>query len=367
MLLLGALSASCKTSTEDERRAETGEAKPPAKIGLQCKAVGEADSAQRQAVEGAARSAYETLMRSDFDAMWSMLHPQAQRGQGKEPIVEALRSMRARLGDATAEPKLEWAYTVGVDGGANDLARVQCGPEGEMESLTMMANAGGEDLAVASLWTPGMPYSYTTTVTLRKRGPSWRLVGVHVSPSAYRGKTAADFFRVAEQFDERGRSVTAFLALGVARTLSGRGSSVTTVLRERIDQNLDALEKSPGYTKELGTWTVDDRSYVVHGFGLAATQSDLSVVVQYVTPGGLVRETLEQEADQLIAHMRTRYPELRGLFDAVVFEAYREAPTEKDAEYDAYRIARYLDPSRAVAAKDAPQPSADGKTADQAG
>jgi hypothetical protein len=280
------------------------------------------------------------------DGLFEALHPQASRGQAREPIVEAFRSMRGRLGPRTTLPRPEWLFFVDVTGGTNDLARVQCGEPDAVDSLTLMTNAGGEDVAVVSMWSKGDPYAHTTTITLRRRGDAWRLVGIHVSPAAYRGRTALDFLETAEQLQQKRRPVGAFLALGAAETLSNRGSAVTTGIRQRAEQGRAAVESSAALSSELGTWTIDGRSFDVQGFGLAATASDLSAVVKYVTPGGLVRETLDQEADLLIAHVRARYPELASVFDAVVFEAYAEPPTAPNRQYDAFRVARFFDPSR---------------------
>jgi hypothetical protein len=46
-----------------------------------------------------------------------------------------------------------------------------------------------------------------------------------------------------------------------------------------------------------------------------------------------------------VEEVRRRFPELAAHFDAIVLEAYAEAPSEPGKSYEAYRVVRYLDPA----------------------
>jgi hypothetical protein len=263
--------------------------------------------------------------------------------------MEAMRAAGNRLSGAKGAPTLEHVHFVDVHGGASALTKVQCGDENDPGAFELLANAGNEDLAIATFITQGDPFAFATTLQLRRRGDAWRLLGVQAMPAGYRGKGPEAFEALGEALTKDQKTLAGYLALAVAAQLSARGSAVKPARQARIEQKLAALEASPLFKAELGAWHVGEKTYEVAGITLASTKSDLSPVIKYVTPGGLIRDVLDNEADQLLAHVKGRYPEIARNFDAVVFEAYAEAPTEPNREYEAYRVARYFahDPSAA--------------------
>jgi hypothetical protein len=283
------------------------------------------------------------LRTGDHQAIWQGLHPQAQRADGQQAFMEALSGMRSRLSEAEPAATIDDVHFVDVHGGVNDLARVQCETRpGDPNGFSMLLNAGDEDVGVVNFEIAGEVFSYAATVQLRKRGEAWRLVGIQVNPASYRGRSAAAFETMADAYARQQKIVAAYLALGVAQTLSSRGS-LAGALKERVNTKLEKLRNDQLLEAQLGVWEIDGKSYDMQAVALASTRSDISAVFKYVTPGGLVAESLEQEANALLAHVKARFPELTEQFDAVVFEAYAEAPDEPGKRYDAYRVARYLD------------------------
>lgn len=355
VLLTVSLLLACKSESEAERAkaSQAGASAAEAKIAVACQGKDDLDPAVREAVQTAARAHVDALRKGDLEGLWASLHPQAKGDSQKEPFLQSLSAMQQRLAAVQGEAELEQLWVVDVSGGVNDLARVSCGGE-DAPTLQMMANVGGEDLAVASFLSAGDPFTQATTVQLRKRGELWRLVGIQVNPATYRGKSAVDFFALADEYAKKKQAIPSYLMLGVAQTLATRGAALRTPLEERIAAALKVVAKDPLFQQETGEWTIGGETFDIQGVSLAATQSDLSPVVKYVGQGGgLVPELLGRDADKLMDHVRTQYPGLAEQFDAVVFEAYAKRPTEPGESYDAYRIARFFDPSR-----DEPPPAA---------
>lgn len=304
------------------------------------------DPAIREALQTRALAVHRALREGDDEALWDQLHPQARRDDQREAYLSALGSMRSRLAPAPGEPRVERTGRVDLSGGANALARVECGAEDDPDRFTLLTNAGGEDVAVVWLRSGPAAQALATTVQLRRRGEQWRLVGIHVSPLTYRGKDAAAYEQMADVHMSQQRVVVAHLLLGLTRILSDRGASVKTPRHERVSQKLAAIERDQLFAAETGTWTLGDAHFRIQALSLVPTVSDISPVFEYISPQGLVADLLDRDADLLVAEVRRRFPELSQHFDAVVFEAYAEVPDEPGQSYQAFRVVRYLDPSR---------------------
>jgi len=316
---------------------------PAKKIAVECRASGSLDLAQRESLERVATTVVVELRAGHFDGLWGFLHPQARNDDQREPFMRALEGMRSRLVDVHDAPRVESLHVVDVEGGANDLAQIHCGAgKDDPRGFVWLANVGGEDLAVVTVRATGEAFRYAVTVQLRQRGDAWHLVGIHVDPAAFRERTAVDFERSSDELARAGKPLAAFLALGVAQTLADRGESITSVDEGRIGDKLAALQKSAPLVAQMDGWSVGTTEFDLHGVTLAATRTDISPVVKYVTKVGLDRSKLDPEVDQLVAHVRTAYPEIAQSFDAIVFEAYAEPPLEPGKAYDAFRVARTL-------------------------
>jgi len=318
-------------------------------IAVQCQSGEAIDAAVRAAVEEQARSLHRALREGRSEALWDELHPQARREDQHAPFIEALEAMEGRLEGTTTEPALEGVHLVDLRGGTNGLAKVQCGADDDPERFTLLVNAGDEDVAVVVLRaegprTPQGPASLAVTVQLRRRGEHWHLLGIQVNPTAYRGHDAAAYEALADLAMGQKKVVLAYVLLGLAQTLSERGASIASATHERIEEKLAAIAHDRLFTAELGVWTLGDARFRIEGLSLVATRQDVSPVIKYVSPQGLVEELLDRDADVLVDEVRRRFPELAVHFDAVVLEAYTEPPTESGKRYEAYRKVRPLAP-----------------------
>jgi hypothetical protein len=346
-LLLAATLVACSTETGTPADATPAAAAERANqaIAAQC-AMGDAiEEPVRAAVEGQAKTLYQALREGRTNTLWDELHPQARREDQRQPFMEALAAMTGRLDATTGEPTLERVYRVDLRGGSNSLARVQCGEPEDPERFTLMVNAGGEDVAVVVLRATEGRDALATTVQLRQRGEHWHLLGIQVNPTSYRGKGAEAYEALADFAMGQQKVVLAYLLLGLSQTLSDRGASVESATHQRIEEKLAAIGRDRLFSAELGIWTLGDAHFRIEGLSLVSTREDISPVIKYVSPQGLVQELLEGDADALVEEVRRRFPELAAHFDAVVFEAYTEPPTAPGKRYDAYRMVRYLDPA----------------------
>ena len=342
-LVLALLLPACGRADEEggESPKET-EAREAEKVAARCAPSESMTPEDREAAESAARAVFEQLRSGQLDALWDAVHPQARQDDQREAFQGALASMQRRLEGADAEAQLVSTHFIDIKGGASALARVRCGAQGDPEAFTLITNAGDEDVAVVVLRSHGVPFGYATTVQLRRHGRGWKVLGVNVGLHDYRGRNAADYERLADAYVTQRRTVEAYLVLALAEQLANRGASLKLDRALTITDKVDAVANSKEYQQQLGVWEVGGRSYDIQGFSVTATQSDLSVVVKYVTPTGLIQEVLDQEADALLGHLEMQHPELAKRFDAVVFEAYdsEAGATKPSGEVQAYRTAR---------------------------
>jgi len=322
--------------------AGSADAAAAAKVGASCQATTTLPDAEREAIHETAQTAFTRLRGGDLDTLWSSLHPQARREDQREAFTTALASMQRRLESGAETAAVTDAYAVDIRGGASALARVRCGAPGDPAALTLITNAGDEDVAVVNLMTGGDPFGFATTVQLRRHADAWRVLGVHVGLAAYRSRGADDYERLADAYVKQRRVIEAYLVLALAEQLANRGGSVKLDRALAIADKLDAVGNSKEFQQQLGVWEVGGRRYDVQGFSVTATQGDLSAVIRYVTPTGLIQEALDQEADALLAYLGMQHPEIAKRFDAVVFEAYESeaAAGAPGSEVKAYRTAR---------------------------
>ena len=340
----------CKTTDESEERARTAaEAKADGNaISAVCREGDDLSPELQDELTTAAREVHAALVAGEVDDVLQSFHPRTRAGQDEQALLDALRGMSARLAQVDAKSSTYDRVTlVEVSGGVSDLTRTICEGTASQGHVTMLLNAGDEDVALVTMKSPGDPIGYTTALTLRKHGEKWSTVAVHVGPHSYRGRSSEDLESMGATLVRGGKRVPAFILFALARTLSDRGAGVRTQARDRLDEKLAKLEKDPGLKSELGTWSLGGQSFELDSLSLVATKSQISPVVHYRSPGGLVPEHLEREGDLLLSELGRRYPELAEMFDAVVFEASVEKPGGDAKTYDAYRLVRFFtrDPS----------------------
>jgi hypothetical protein len=315
-------------------------------IAVQCTSDDAIEAPVRAALEAQARALHQALHEGRTERLWDELHPQARRDDQREAFMQALAAMSGRLEGSPAEPAVERMHLVDLRGGTNGLARVQCGEQNDPERFTLLVNAGDEDVAVVVLRAPLGPTTHAVTVQLRRRGERWHLLGIQVNPTTYRGKDAAAYEALADLAMGQKKVAFGYLMLALAQTLSDRGASITSATHERIEAKLAAIAREGLLPADLGVWTLGEARFRIEGLSLVSTREDVSPVIQYVSPQGLVEDLLDRDADVLVDEVRRRFPELGVHFDAVVFEAYAEAPSEPGKSYQGYRVVRTLDPSR---------------------
>ncbi len=311
-------------------------------VGASCVATSTLEPEPAALIHEAAQTVFRLLRSGEHDTLWKALHPQARREDQREAYQASLASMQRRLQGGSQTATVAHGFFVDIQGGVAALTRVVCGEANDPERLTLITTAGDEDLAVVTLASGGDPFGFATTVQLRRSAKAWRVVGVHVGLDTYRGRNAADYERLADAYVKQNRIVEAYLVLALAEQLAARGSALKLDRELAIANKLEAVADSREFQQTLGVWEVGGRRYDIQGFAVTATQSDLSAVVRYVTPTGLIKEALEQEADALLGHLTMQHPEIAKRFDAVVFEAYDSegAASEPGSEVKAFRTAR---------------------------
>lgn len=313
-------------------------------IAVECKTDDAIAAEQREELESRAKELHTALRTGELEKLWDDLHPQARRDDQRELFMEALAGMEQRLQITPMLVNVERVHHVDLKGGSSDLAQVKCG-EGDSR-YTLLVNAGDEDVGVVILRSPAPHTEHVTTVQLRRRGDRWRLLGIQVNPSRYRGKNAAAFEELGDGFMRTQKVVMGYFMLGLAQILSGRGAAVESIHHQRIEDKIAAITRDQLFKAEMGTWALGDDRFTIEGLSLIATRQEISPVIKYVSPQGLVKDLLDRDADKLIEEVRRRFPELSEHFDTVVFEAYAKTPEEAGENRQAYRLVRFLDPDK---------------------
>lgn len=348
LLLAAAMLQACSAEPDPPAASDPAVASEAAaqRIAVECTVDDDIDAELRGEIDARARALLQNLRDGKVDELWDQLHPQARDEAQREAFGEALRAMRQRLAATPGQTQVQRIQLVKVSGGANALAKVECGAVDDPERFTLLVNAGDEDVAVAILRSTMGLAETATTVQMRRRGDRWRLLGIQVNPSRYRGKSAAAYEIAADVYMRQRKIIVGYLLLGLAQTLSDRGAAVESVMHDRIEEKIAAIQRDQLFELDTGTWTLGDDRFEIEGVSLVATREDISPVIKYVSPQGLVQDLLDRDADKLIEEVRRRFPDLGKHFDAVVFEAYAEAPDEPGKSYEAFRKVRYLDPSQ---------------------
>ncbi|MCA9656218.1 MAG: hypothetical protein H6712_15330 [Myxococcales bacterium] len=345
-VLLSVLLLACSAEPDTAPTTKTDAAERSQTISVECKSDDAVDATVREEVETRARALLQDLREGRLDPLWEELHPQARNEGQREAFMEALRAMQQRSAMTPGESVVDRVHLVSIEGGSNDLAKAQCGAPDDPDRFTLLVNAGDEDVAVVILLSARGTVETATTIQLRKRGDRWRLLGIQVNPSRYRGKGAAAYEIAADVYMRERKVLVGYLLLGLAQTLSDRGAAVESALHDRIEEKIGAIQRDKLFERETGTWTLGDARFQIEDVSLVATGAEISPVIKYVSPQGLVKDLLDQDADALVEEVRRRFPELAKHFDAVVFEAYAESPKEPGRSYQAYRVVRYLDPTQ---------------------
>ncbi|MBL4684780.1 MAG: hypothetical protein JKY37_09345 [Nannocystaceae bacterium] len=314
-------------------------------IAVSCAMDDAIEAKERIALVARARELLAALREDQHGALWEALHPQAKHPEGERAFLDTLAILAGRVKDAPPGESAVEAVAFGhVSGGVNDLARLLC-REGDKTdgppALTLLVNAGDEDIGYVSLIIPGPVYEHTAVIKLRKHD-TWRLLGIQVHPSRFRRRGATEWISVAGKLRRASKLVPAYAALAMAGAMASRGPSVSTPISAAIEEDLVRLREHPLFVAETKAWVIDGQDFNLHGLSLAATQSDVSLVVKYVNRGGLVEELVGRDADKLMDHVRTQYPDLRDIVDAVVFEAYATPPSKAGETVDAFRVARFF-------------------------
>jgi len=354
---LAALAAVCLSAqiscTQDEAVEATPSAPPPVQraasgdqaIVVKCALDDAIEPEVRRAVVQQANTFIAQLRDGRHDTIWDALHPQAQRPEDRQAFLETLVNLQGRLESASqGQTQVERVALGSIAGGVNDIARVVCRDADKADgppALTLLANAGGEDIAYVSVLIPGPVYEHAAVVQMRKRD-RWHLLGLQVHPSRFHGKSAVDWVKMASSLRQAQKLVPSYAALAMAGAMASRGASVTTPISVAIETDLQTMRDQPLFIAETKTWTVDGQDFNLHGLSLASTQTDVSLVVKYVNEGGLVEEFVGRDADKLMEYVRAEYPELKDIVDAVIFEAFAKAPEAAGPTIQAYRVARFF-------------------------
>ncbi len=318
----------------------------PGTIAVSCLRDDAIEAATRTAVQTQALALHEALRSGQHETLWNELHPQARRDDQRAQFMEALGGMQQRLEQTPGRATISRMLWVDLSGGANSMAKVQCGKPDDADGYSLLVNAGGEDVAVVIVHAREGDTETATTIQLRHRAGSWRLLGIQANPSRYRGRDAAEFEQLATAYMAQQKVVPAFWVLGVAQMLSDRGASVESARHDRIASKLGAIARDQLFEAETGTWTVDGQNFSIEGLSLVSTRDGISPVIKYVSPQGLVEDLLGLDANALVSEVVRRFPETPEYFDTVVFEAYARAPDEPGKDYEAFRLVRYFDPAK---------------------
>ncbi len=202
--------------------------------------------------------------------------------------------------------------------------------------------AENESVAVVLFESPGDPMARVIAIQLRKTEERWNLSAIHVSDSAYNGKSASDYADHSEAFAKQGDSLGQYLSLLMAANLSKSAPFWVPSQSLRYEQDLKTLFQTTQMQQLISKWITNDGPFTIIGVSLISTLSDITPHVKYLSHGVLEEQQIGIEAEFLAEYVRTKHPSFNICFENVLFDAYEELPVDPQKKYSSFRVVKKI-------------------------
>ena len=304
-----------------------------------CEDKDEIDAIEYESIRSASFGVLEELSSGMHEDLWQQAHPIMKDSVPEGEFATGLEQVKAQLTDIGNANILD-TRLIRMFGGTRTVHEVICGVL-DVDSPKHLRVIVPEDVkifAVCIIEIPGEPIAYTLSIHLAKDEGRFKLVQFSVNPSSYKGANASHYVGVAEKWIASDRLFSGWLAYSMAERLSYLGPGLKTGTFIQVNQQLSALKKNKRLQNEQANWDLGGVEYKILGIGLIGTLSDISPLISYLSHKELGAGTTDLEASSLMDYLEKKYPELNAEFDAVLFQAYSETPSDPHRSYPVFRV-----------------------------
>ena len=295
-------------------------------------------------IESTSKELLQNISESNFDEVWSQSHPLLQKQLSKEQFTQAMKDFRLRLGEAEGIEIVDGRFAT-IDGAKTANRNIICGGVSveEPNHLRIQVQIPTERVAIAILRVPGEPIERQVSIQLAEDNGMYKIAGLNITSAIYKGKDATHYAEIGAGWIDEGKHLAGYLAYAMAQNLSHRGGFLQTGQNIILTEKFLSLNRDEKIQNNLGNWKVDGNNYQIVRVSLIETLGDISPHIAYISNENLDEKVTSVEAHQLMQFVEEEHPELSEEFDAILFEAFSEMPTDPNKSYPSYRVPIYFE------------------------
>ncbi|CAB1056742.1 hypothetical protein D1BOALGB6SA_1481 [Olavius sp. associated proteobacterium Delta 1] len=307
--------------------------------GFICKDWHEIDVDQKQEIESTSNSMLEMLLSNEGNKLWNLTHPATQKAITKPAYITSVENVHNRLSGIN-NAKLADGRLISVVGHKSSPGQVICGSvdQNSPEHLRIVTFPSMKKIVATITEIPSQPIGRVVSLMMAEHNSRLKLVHFMITSRSYHGKLAEYYEKIANNWISKGEIISGYLAYAMDYRLNYLGPNIQTGKFINARERLTNLLKDKELKNSLKSWTLPDGKYQIFGIDLIETLNDISPRVRYLSMKKLGADTTPIEATALMTYFKEKCPELGKEFDAVLFEAYSEIPSDPNKNYQTYRV-----------------------------
>ncbi|MGB8644594.1 MAG: hypothetical protein WCF84_05105 [Anaerolineae bacterium] len=282
---------------------------------------------------------------SQFAQVWANAHSQLKKTVAQQDFEKQSQDVQLRL-RSLEQAQLVDARLIEFSSVGGQSAQVACGSVDPKAPnyLQVQVVPGSLRQAVALVELPHEPMRYVASLQLAEEAGVFKLAGLTMNPSSYKGKAAKDYAQSAEDMLGQHKLLSAYVDSATAALLARLGPTLHSSQEIQLNARYAEIEKNQELKPELTSWQVKGTDYQIVRIGLTSTLDDLVPTVLYLSHQKLSENPITVEATSMMEYVRGKYPELGLQFVAVLFQAYNEIPSDPNHTYAYYRVPIFFQP-----------------------
>lgn len=309
----------------------------------ECLDRNEISKTEKAIIEKSALDIIKNIKNKEADQLWQKSHPvlknQVSLVQSKPSVLQA----SAQLNDITHATILD-ERLIKITGVETASTTIFCGSvnANDPSHLKVQALVGNTDIAIIQIQISSEPFNQLVSLQLAKNNNEYRLLRFDINSNTYHGKNGIYYHDLSRRYIHQDKYVEAYIYAQAALFLNNTSSFLQSWQTEQISNDLKKVWVNQKLKNALNIWQIGKNQYQIISIGLISTQNDLSVYVKFIAKNGLQKEQVQQDAEQMMAYMKEKYPNLRQEFRSVLFEASETLPVDKSTIYPVYRVPLYF-------------------------
>lgn len=193
-------------------------------------------------------------------------------------------------------------------------------------------NPAAEQVAIFMLGRRGIT-SAGLSLAITNVDGKWLISNISVYPGGAASKTSYDMYQIANQLEQEGQTVPAYLYYQLITSITPINEIIPTYIANAY-QSLDKLKVDlPGPKEDqIQDWQVEPEFYLpVYKLKLLPVKDKLVLLLGYLTETDDIEEN-NYEAQLLAKYVKEKYPALASYFSILIIEATFDIPEGTDYE-----------------------------------